>query len=52
MEKSQTESRTSFPENPEFLWERFEKTGSVKDYLRYSKKIEAVEKLVPLDLPS
>jgi hypothetical protein len=52
MKKTQDDSQATFPENAEALWEHFEKTGSVQAYLRYSKKVEKIEELVPLNSPS
>jgi len=39
-------------ESPETLWENFEKTGSVKDYLRFVQKAEKPEDPEPAQLPS
>jgi hypothetical protein len=52
MKKNQSDLPILLPESPEALWEYFEKTGSVSAYLRYSQKVEKMEELVPLDLPS
>jgi hypothetical protein len=52
METNQTDSQLIFSESAEILWKKFEKTGSVQDYLRYSQKVEKIEELVPLNLPS
>jgi hypothetical protein len=39
LQKSSSEVKQNL--SPEILWKRFEKTGSISDYLLYLKKIEA-----------
>ena len=52
MDRNQFEVELTFTENAETLWRNFEKTGSVKDYLRYVQKLESVKDLDSTTLPS
>jgi|GEM_PF-7069252 len=46
MLNKQTEELEVPTESLETLWEKFEKTGSIKAYLLYLQKVERLEKLV------
>ena len=50
MEKEQTFFDLKTSESAEALWENFERTGSVKDFLRFVQKTQNLEDLVPADL--
>jgi hypothetical protein len=52
MEKIQIDTELKLNENPETLWENFEKTGSVTAYLRYVEKMKNRQEVVSTRLPS
>lgn len=46
-----TEFELTVDKSAETLWEDFERTGSVKAYLRYLQKVQKSEELEPSGLP-
>ena len=52
MVKDQSPYDLTIIESAETLWEIFEKTGSVKDYLRFVQKAEKPEDPEPVQLLS